>query len=400
MSTVVSIWARKKSSIQVTNCNTKKGVFNLKSKWFAFVILLMSVVIAVGCMKQQSTTAPTGESPSSNQQQVFQWKMISVWGKGSALFENDQYFVDLLRKLSNGRLDIKLHGVGELAPANQVLDMVSKGTVQLGSEWAGYWTGLNTAFDPLGTQPIGFSNWDYLLWLEEAGGRELFNEMYGRYNGVYFPFAISGMESGIRSNVPIKSLEDVKGKKIRMAGLVPSQLVQELGATPVTLAATELYESLQRGVVDAVEFSSPAVDEDGKIHEVAKYWLTPGFHQTSSIYGVMINKDAWASLPDDLKAVFEEASRSALLSLTAQFTYQDALAADRLVKNGVEVTTLSDSDMQKLYDLKEKIVNKLAEENPDFAKVLKSQQDYLKSYAKYREMQGEWSFGNNKIIID
>ncbi|MEW9674519.1 TRAP transporter substrate-binding protein, partial [Ammoniphilus sp. 3BR4] len=333
----------------------------------AFVLLF--AIMATGCMKSQSTTAPAGGNTPA---QTYDWKMISTWGEGSLQYENDVYFVDLVKKLSNGRLNIKLHAVGELAPANQVLDMVSKGTVQMGSDWPNYWSGMNTAFDLLGSQGVGFSQWDYLLWMEQAGGRELYNEIYGKFNTVYFPTSISGMESGIRSTSPIRSLEDLKGKKIRMAGLIQSQLAQEVGATPVTLATTEIYEALQRGVVDGAEYSSPAADERLKIHEVTKYWLAPGWHQTSSVYGTSINKDAWASLPDDLKAVVEEASRASVLARSASFAYGDALASERILESGIETTKLSDSDMQKLREIKNGIMSKLASENPDFDRVWKS----------------------------
>lgn len=375
----------------------------MKMKRFSiFGLILLFAMMATGCMKAEQTSAPanTNANSAAPSAQTYDWKMITTWGEGSLQYENDKYFVELVKKLSNNRLNIKLHAVGQLAPANQVLDMVSKGTVQMGSDWPNYWSGMNTAFDLLGSQAVGFSQWDYLLWLEQAGGRDLYNEIYGKFNTVYFPTSISGMESGIRTNTPINSLEDFKGKKIRMAGLIQSQLAQAVGATPVTLATTEIYEALQRGVVDGAEYSSPAADEMLKINEVTKYWLTPGWHQTSSVYGSMINKDAWNSLPEDLKIIVEEASRAAILARSASFAYGDALASGRILEGGIKTTKLSDADMEKIRDIRKGILNKLASENPDFAKVLKSQQDYLKNYATYRDMQGDWSFGNNKIISE
>jgi len=362
------------------------------------ILILLIAATATGCMKSQETTAPPTNNPDSAPAKTFDWKMISTWGEGSLQYENDKYFVDLVKKLSNNRINIKLHASGELAPANQVLDMVSKGTVQMGSDWPNYWSGMNTAFDLLGSQAIGMTNWDYLLWIEQGGGRDLYNEIYGKFNTLYFPTSISGMESGIRSNKQINSLDDLKGMKIRMAGLIQAQLAQAVGATPVTLATTEIYEALQRGVVDGAEYSSPAADEMLKIHEVTKYWLTPGWHQSSSVYGVAINQDAWNSLPDDLKVIVEEASKAAVLSRSAFYAYGDALAAKRILESGVQTTQLPDSDMQKLREIRAEIMSKLAGENPDFAKVLKSQQDYLNNYANYREMQGDWSFGTNSII--
>lgn len=369
-------------------------------KFLLIGFILLFALVTTACVEGAESKAPGKTKQSETSQQTIDWKMISVWGEGSLQYENDKKFVDLLKKLSNNRINIKLHASGQLAPATQVLDMVNKGTVQVGSDWPSYWSGMNTAFDLLGSQAMGLSQWDYLLWMDQAGGRELYDEMYGKFNTVYFPTSISAMESGIRTNKPINSLEDFNGMTIRMAGLIQSQLAQAVGATPVTLATTEVYEALQRGVVDGAEYSVPAADEMLNIQDVTKYWLTPGFHQTSSVYGAMINKDAWASLPDDLKAVFEEASKASLLSQSAAYAYNDALASVRIIDGGIETTTLPDADMEKIREMRNKIINKLASENPDYAKVLKSQQDYLKDFAPYRDMQGDWGFGTNKIIID
>ncbi|RQW76038.1 ABC transporter substrate-binding protein [Lysinibacillus composti] len=370
-------------------------------KKLSLIMGMIFVLLLAGCLNAQdapSNSSSSGEAKDESDGKVYNWKMVSTWGGGSLQYEYDQYFVNLVDKLSDGRLKIKLHAAGELAPATEVLNMVNTGTVEMGSDWPSYWTGTNTAFDLLGSQAMGLTNWDYLLWIEQAGGREIYNEIYGKYNTVYFPTSISGMESGIRSNKPIKSIADFKGLKIRMAGLIQSELIQQLGATPVTLATTEVYEALQRGVVDGAEYSAPQADEMLKVHEVTDYWLTPGFHQTSSVYGVMVNKEEWKALPDDLKAVIEEASKSALLSLTADYTYGDSQAAIRIADSGITLTQLPQADLEKIREIKNGIVKKLASENPDYEKVLQSQVDYLKSYERYRDMQGEWNFGSNAII--
>ncbi|MBT2690642.1 TRAP transporter substrate-binding protein DctP [Bacillus sp. ISL-47] len=373
-------------------------------KSIVLMFTMMLVLLLAGCLNN-STPASKGDSSSSSNSgsggESFNWRMASVWAEGSLQYEQDERFVNLVNQLSNGRLNIKLHSVGELAPANQVLDLVSGGTVEMGGDWPNYWSGKNTAFELLGSQAMGLTNWDYFLWINQGGGMEAYNEIYGKFNTIYFPHSISGMESGIRSNKPIESLEDLKGMKIRMAGLIQSELIKQLGATPVTLATQEIYEALQRGVIDAAEYSSPYSDEVTKMYEVTKYWLTPGFHQTSSIYGAMINKDAWAKLPEDLQAVVEKASKAAQTENASQYAFNDAEAAQRMVNEyGIETTELSDEEMAKLHDMVSAIVEKLASENPDFEKVLNNQLEYLKMYAPYRDLQGDWSFGNNSKVAE
>lgn len=368
-----------------------------------FLILTLCTVslILAGCVeqarqaessKQQSLTRPSNE-------EVFEWRMISTWGEGSIQLEFDKLFVDTVRELSNGAIDIKLHAVDQLAPADQVLDTVSNGTVEMGGDWPNYWSGKNTAFDLLGSHAMGFSIWDYFLWINEAGGEKVYHDIYGQYNTIYFPHTLSGMESGIRSNKLIKSLEDFKGKKIRMAGLIQSELTERLGATPTTIATHEIYESLQRGVIDAAEFSTPYADEMMKLEEVTDYWLTPGWHQTAAVYGVIINKDAWESLPDHYKNIIHKASKITMTLNSAAYAYKDAASTEKMIhEDGIEVNTLSDDEIEEISEITYEILADLADENEDFNKVLKSQLAYLETYADYRELQGHWSFGNNLLL--
>jgi TRAP-type mannitol/chloroaromatic compound transport system substrate-binding protein len=373
----------------------------LKIKRILYLVTsLVLVLFLAGCLNNSPGTESKSPSNSGEDSgETFNWRMASVWAEGSIQYEHDKNFVDTINTLSNGRLNIKLHSVGELAQANQVLDLVSGGTVEMGGDWPNYWSGKNTAFELLGSQAMGLTNWDYFLWINEGGGSDAYNEIYGKFNTVYFPHTISGMESGIRSNKPVETLEDLKGMKIRMAGLIQSELITQLGATPVTLATQEIYEALQRGVIDASEYSSPYSDEVTKMYEVTKYWLTPGWHQTSSVYGSMINQEAWESLPEDLQNVIEKASKITQTQNSAEYAYKDAEAAQRMVNEyGIETTALSEDEIERLRDMTNAIVEKLAGENPDFDKVLNSQLDFLKMYAPYRDLQGEWGFGNNMKV--
>lgn len=361
------------------------------------IILIFFIVLLSGCVKNQ-TSEQTASSASGNGEKI-EWRMISTWGEGSVQLEFDKKFVETVNELSNGMINIKLHAVDQLAPADQVLDTVSNGTVEMGGDWPNYWSGKNNAFDLLGSQAMGFSMWDYFLWINQGGGLDLYHEIYGQFNTVYFPHTISGMESGIRSNKPIHSLDDFNGLKIRVAGLIQSELTERLGAVPTTIPTHNIYESLQRGVIDAAEFSTPYADEIIKLQEVTKYWLTPGWHQTSAVYGVMINKDAWDSLPEEYKDIFYKASLITMAQNSTSYAYNDALSAQKMINEyGIEVTSLSEEEVQEIGKMTKEIINRIASENPDFKKILDSQMEYLTMYADYRDLQGYWSFGNNLMV--
>ena len=324
------------------------------------------------------------------------WKLVTVWPKGlTNIIAPDFRFVDLVNKMSNGELKIKVFAAGELVKSTEVLDMVSSGTVQAGVDWPNYWSGKNTAFDLLGSNSITFSAGDYILWNYAGGGLELANELYGKYNCVWFPHYLSQMESGIRSNKPINSLADLKGMKVRMGGLLPGEIIQELGGIPVSIAVAELYEAVRRGTLDGAEYSVPTNDRDFHIEEVTKYWSTPGWHQTSSQHGVLVNKKAYNSLPDHLKEIIRVAAMETQLWSFANMGIKDAQATEYFKEKGIITTKLSDDELSKIEAIKNKLQEKHAAKNPDYKKILKSQMDYLKMVAPYREAAAPFSFGRN-----
>lgn len=365
----------------------------MKKKYYITVLLILIMVISSAGCSNNNTKPVVGQE--KQEQKVYNWKLASCWADGTFLFDVDKRFCELVSQLSNGQLNIKPYGVGQLAPANQVFDVVSNGTVECGGDWPSYWTGKNTGFDLLATNLMGFSNWDYYIWIYEAGGLDVYNKMFGKFGMVYFPTAITGMESGIRSNKPINKLSDMQGMKIRFAGKIQGMLIQKFGVTPASIAANELYEALQRGVIDAAEYSGPYNDDILKIQEVTKYWLTPGWHQTASVYGVMINEKAYNSLPEEIKSVIDIAAKACGHEYTARYAYKDSEAAKKILESGVKTTSLSEEEMDKLEQVKVECLEEMAGENPDYAYVLKSQIDYLKSYEEYRNAQGEWGFGRN-----
>ena len=139
---------------------------------------------------------------------------------------------------------------GSLCAANQLFDYVQNGTIQCGGDWGGYWSGKDTAFELLSTTMDNFTGMDYYIWITQGGGLQCYQDMYGKYNMTYFPIMINHAESGIRSTRPITSIKDMQSMKIRLGGVMAGRAAEKLGINITTVAASELYESLQRGVID------------------------------------------------------------------------------------------------------------------------------------------------------
>ena len=147
-----------------------------------------------------------------------------------------------------------------------------------------------------------------MVWIYQGGGFEIYQEVYGKFGMVFLPTVVFPMESGIRSNKPINTLSDLKGMKIRAGGRVAGAILKELGAAHVMLAGGEVYQALEKGVIDAAEMSHPQTDWGLGLHEVTKYWCVPNWINNGNILGVMINKKSWDSLPDNLKTSLKTAA--------------------------------------------------------------------------------------------
>jgi TRAP-type mannitol/chloroaromatic compound transport system substrate-binding protein len=326
-------------------------------------------------------------------EQKFSWRLASVWSEGLVMLDSEREFAKKVEEMSGGRLIIKVFPAGQIGPTNQVLDLVRSGAVEMGADWPGYWIGKNTAFDLLGSHVMGFTPLDHAIWIYAADGMGFYDEFFGAYNVKYFPHHIADQESGIRSNKPIKNLEDFKGLKIRMGNHIPGRVIQAFGAQPVTMASGEIYEAIQRGVIDGCEMNIPLADFHAKLQEVAKYWLTPGWHQTASLDGILVNKDKWNSLPPDLQAIVKYAAQAQFVESLAKTTYGSVDATADILASGVTATRLSDADLERIEVTRNEILSQMASENPDFARALKSIIDLDKKLAAYRNNTRPWSFG-------
>lgn len=327
--------------------------------------------------------------------ETINWRMSTVWPPSIPFIEADRKFVQIVNQISAGRLKIKLFTAGEIVPPYQLFDAVSDGVVQGGFDWSGYWAGKNTAFALLGAFPMLLTAVDYQLWIYEGGGAQLFNEVYGKFGMVYFPHGCVFAESGIRGNKPITKLADYKGLKLRMSGRPQGEILKRLGASQVMLSGGEVYQALEKGTIDGAEFSVPSLDWPMGFAEVTKYWCSPGWHQPGSPIGIMINKKAWEKLPEDLKAVIEYAAMATYTWSTALLEYRNAEATKKLLEKGIKITRLSEKDLSRIQEISMEVLEKLSKENPLFAKVARSQINFLKSIDQWREISAPFSYGRN-----
>lgn len=207
---------------------------------------------------------------------------------------------------------------------------------------------------------------------------------------------VNHAESGIRSTKPITSIADMKKMKIRLGGVMAGRAAQKLGINITTVAASELYESLQRGVIDGGEFSTPCSDDSLKLQEVAPYWCSPAWYQSAGVNGVMINKDAWDALPEEYQLAIQTAAETCAGEQLARYLWMDFESTEKMLKeDGCIVTELNSEDWQTIRDTCREVYEEEAAANPNFDMVYSSMKSYREKADTYRDMLKDYSFGFN-----
>lgn len=355
----------------------------MRKKLALMVAVVMAMVFSAGI----SSAAP------------IKWTMVSTWTPAIDLLQGDINFAKLVTEMSGGRLEITVSPAGELVPATAVFDAVARGSVQAGGDWPTYWAGKNSAFDLLGSYPMGFTMYDYVNWYYHYGGKDVVSELFGKYGIVYFMHCVSPQESGIRTTVPIKNLGDYKGKKLRMSGKAQGHILGKLGAAQVMVSGGEIYQALQLKTIDGAEFSVPSIDWKMGLGEVTQFNIGPGWHQPASTFGVLINKKAWESLPADLKVIVERAAQANVAYVSSWYEVGNIKAIEDFEKSGTEVIRLSDDDLKVIEGYAWEHLVAESARNPDYHKVALSMFQYMKDFQKTRDFQEPFAHGRNPYSI-
>ncbi|MFC1838925.1 TRAP transporter substrate-binding protein DctP [Thermodesulfobacteriota bacterium] len=360
------------------------------------VILVISFVFTA-CQSNQEDTVDS----STPVQSATKWKYQSMWAPSITLWRGDKYFGDMMNIMAQGALEIKYYPGGTLVKSStQIFDAVRAGSLQMATDWPSYWEGKNSAFGLITSTPVWFTPGDYMVWFWQAGGLELAQELYGKYDLVWYPHSVTAPESGMRSNKPIYKASDYNGVKMRQCGRVQAQILKDLGGAAIFMPGAEIYMALSRGTIDAGEFSVPECDWSMGFQEVSKYWVLPGWHQPGPVSGVMINKKAFDKLPDRIKFMFKEAAMATMMWSWTYFEYSSGEYTRKFTEKGIKTTHLDDETLDKIHFLAYEYMLKDAEQNPDYTKIAFSQAKYFKDLAEWREIQYPFEFGRTPPKIE
>jgi len=333
--------------------------------------------------------AVLGGTSAGAAEKKFVWTAQSSYPAGlPQLYAPAEEFVQIIEEMTDGRLVIKLSPGGAIVPSKEVLEAVSSGILDIGFTWAGWWIGKFPASVLFGNSfPNGLQMREMLSWIYHGGGLELWNEMYQGHNLVVLPpYGMLGSENFAWSRKPIDSLADFKGLKFRTVGIWGKAL-ERLGARVVSLPGGEVYPALERGVIDAAEFATPAIDRKLGFQEICKYLKVGGIHEPCAPLETLVNANSWAELPEDLRQKVRTALQVSSFRAINRAMREDAEAMNFFLNYpGLNVSKISDEMIAGIIEIGNQELDAYAAEDAFFARVLESQRDFRKLVEPYADL--------------
>lgn len=318
--------------------------------------------------------------------EVVRWKMTSTFNSTTVQIGTvATRFVDRLEALSQGGFQIRFFEPGALVPALEIFDAVSMGALQAGWSTPAYWAGKVPALQLFAAVPFGPRASEYLAWFYFGGGKELYDEIYHRHGIHGVICAVITPEASGWFRREIKTVEDLKGLRMRFFGL-GALVMEKLGVSTQLLAGGDIFPALELGAIDATEFSTPAVDEQLGFHQVAKHYYFPGWHQPSSLADLMINLDEWNGLSDLQRLQIEITCGDSVRHSIAEGEAIQFAALEKLRKHGVTLHTWSPAILERLRAAWGEVVREQSRADPDFARVWASLSAFRRDYAVWEKL--------------
>jgi TRAP-type mannitol/chloroaromatic compound transport system substrate-binding protein len=345
---------------------------------FIFLIGLISA-----CNGGQESTNVT----NNEEYKIYKWRLVTSWPKNyPGLGMAPEIIADLVEEMSNGQMQITVYGAGEQVPAFGVFDAVSSGSHQMGQSGGYFWKGKVPAAQFFTSVPFGLTADEINAWVNRGGGLELWREIYKPFNIYPIPAGNTGTQMFGWFNKEINSLEDIKGLKMRIPG-IGGEVLKEAGGIPVTLPGGELFTALQTGVIDATEWVGPYNDLTFGFHQAAKYYYYPGWHEPGPMLELLINMDAWNSLPKHLQVIIEIATKAVNQDTLDEYLARNNQALTELIEvHGVELRKLPDDVIDEFRTISNKILSDLAKEDEVIAKVYESYISFKDNVTEYHKI--------------
>jgi TRAP-type mannitol/chloroaromatic compound transport system substrate-binding protein len=341
--------------------------------------LLGSLALRTPSSKVSTDAAETGLQP-------MRWRLPVAFGTNlPAHGYNALYMAERLEASSAGAMRFEVYEPGELVPAFSITEAVRDGKVPAGYTWLGYDQGKISWAALFGAVPFGMEPWEYIAWWYYGGGRELGEELYGDYGFHPVLCGIIGPESAGWFREELQSLDDIAGLKIRFAG-IGGKVLQRLNASVTMLPGGEIFQALEKGAIDATEFSMPAIDQRLGFHRIVSYNYFPGWHQPFTAFHLAVNPEKWRELTAAQRAMIETVCTAGVANNLAKGEALQGAVLSSAPEKGIELRSLPEPLLRELQRISREVMDEEAAINESFSRVYESQKTFSAEYAIWKSL--------------
>ena len=343
-------------------------------------------IVKAGGALAAAGAATVVDAPNVIAQPKIQWRMSTAFAPSLDMHNGAaQLLGQMVDQMSGGRFRIEVFPGGQIMAPFECFDAASKGTIETFMGSPQYWAGREPALEWFGTIPFGMNAEGMTAWFYQGDGLKLWEEGYAPFNLVPRPaFPVAPQMAGwFRKK--INTIGDFKGLRMRIPNL-GGKVIARTGATTLLTPGGDIYGALERGVIDAAEFVAPYEDMKLGLHQTARYYYYPGWHEPGTINEFGFNKKAYEALPVDLRRMLDHASAAVQVHSRTDYHTKNAIALEQLrttFKSKVEILAFPTPVLHGLRKLSIDVVREESEKTPMARKV-------HASYTKFQALVGPW----------
>jgi TRAP-type mannitol/chloroaromatic compound transport system substrate-binding protein len=335
------------------------------------------VLLFHGCSNEPSTLF-------SSKHEKTTWKLATSWNTEFSPFTDAvSNMVAMVETMSGGEFQIKIDAVNKHKSAFGIMDMVKLGQYEMGHTASYYYKGKDPVLLMFTTMPFGMNALEQYAWFYFGGGMDIMQKSYEKHGVYAFPGGNTGVQMGGWFRKEINSLEDLKGLKMRIPGFA-GEIFAKLGCAVTNIAPGELYTSLERGTIDALEWVGPGMDISMGFHKIAPYYYT-GWHEPATELQFLVNQDKFNKLSDKNKAILKTAMKTAAYDMLIQNYDMSATAWDKIRTEfpGIRIKTFPKPVMEAMRKANKELIAEQVAKNPEFKRINDSQQSYMKKVREW-----------------
>lgn len=311
------------------------------------------------------------------------WRLAMSFPRSAdLLYGGGERLAERVSEKTGGRFELRIHPPGEIVGGLQVLDAVQNRTVEAGFTASYYYLGKHPALAFDTAAPFGMQTRQHNAWIIDGGGLDEIRRVLADFNIITFPGGNTGAQMGGWWRREVNSLRDVRGLRVRIPGL-GGRVMDRLGAASVIIGGAELYQSLERGSIDALEWVGPYDDEKLGFHRIARFYYYPAWWEPTGMVSFYVNQRSWGELPSEYRLAFESSAAEVNQEMLAAYDARNAPALQRLVEGGTQLRRFPDDLLRAAESAAREIFEADAAANPAFRRV-------YESYRSFQESTDRW----------